>query len=128
MIDDELQVLGEKRKLSKHDRWKLYSLLLVIAVALGIGFLWLLSPQQPEIAKKEKGDSTIIPELQSAADSLLNAELTEINGLQGQVIVMEVQTGEIMAMVGLERNYEGKYQPCQNFTYQQELGSLMKTA
>ena len=128
MIDDELQVLGEKRKLSKHDRWKLYSLLLVIAVALGVGFLWFLYPQQPEIAEKGKGDSTIIPELQSAADSLLNAELTEINGLQGQVIVMEVQTGEILAMVGLERNYEGKYQPCQNFTYQQELGSLMKTA
>lgn len=127
MIDDELQVLGEKRKLSKHDRWKLYSLLLVIAVALGVGFLWFLYPQQPEITEKGKGDSTIIPELQSAADSLLNAELTEINGLQGQVIVMEVQTGEILAMAGLERKFEGKYQPCQNFAYQQELGSLMKT-
>ena len=127
MIDDELQVLGEKRKLSKHDRWKICFVLLVIVVTLGIGFLWFLYPQQPEIAEKGKGDSTIIPELQSAADSLLNAELTEINGLQGQVIVMEVQTGEILAMAGLERKFEGKYQPCQNFAYQQELGSLMKT-
>jgi len=30
-----------------------------------------------------------------------------------------------LAMVGLERNFEGKYQPCQNFHYQQELGALM---
>jgi cell division protein FtsI (penicillin-binding protein 3) len=31
-------------------------------------------------------------------------------------------------MSGLERNYEGKFQSCKNFAYQQELGSLMKTA
>jgi cell division protein FtsI (penicillin-binding protein 3) len=31
-------------------------------------------------------------------------------------------------MVGLERNFEGKFQTCKNFGYQQELGSLMKTA
>ena len=74
------------------------------------------------------GDPTILPDLQAVATSLLNAELTEIGGQQGQVIVMEVHTGEILAMVGLERNFEGKYQPCQNFGYQQELGSLMKTA
>ena len=58
----------------------------------------------------------------------LNDKLTEINGLQGQVIIMNVQTGEILAMAGRERNFEGKFQPCQNFAYQQELGSLMKTA
>ncbi len=74
------------------------------------------------------GESTIVPELQWAVDSLLNAQMTEIgNCLQGQAIVMEVQTGEILAMVGLERNYEGKFQPCKNFAYQQELGSLMHT-
>ena len=63
--------------------------------------------------------STIIPMLQEAADSLLKEKLTEIEGLHGQVIVMEVQTGEIVAMVGLERNFEGKYLPCKNFAYQQ---------
>ena len=41
---------------------------------------------------------------------------------------MKVETGEILAMVGRERNYEGRFQPCKNFAYQQELGSLMKTA
>ena len=74
------------------------------------------------------GEPTIIPELQAAVDSMLNDELTLINGLQGQVIVMEVQTGEILAMSGLERNFEGKFQPCKNFGYQQELGSAMMTA
>ena len=75
-----------------------------------------------------KEGSTISPALQHAADSLLNDKLTEINGLQGQVIIMNVHTGEILAMAGRERNFEGKFQPCQNFAYQQELGSLMKTA
>ena len=75
------------------------------------------------------GDPTIVPELQATVDSILNANMTEIgNCLQGQAIVMEVQTGEILAMSGLERNFEGKFQPCKNFAYQQELGSLMKTA
>ena len=41
---------------------------------------------------------------------------------------MNVQTGEIMAMSGLERNFEGKFQPCKNFSYQQELGQLTQTA
>ena len=71
----------------------------------------------------------MVPELQTIVDSILNANMTEIgNCLQGQAIVMDVETGEILAMSGLERNFEGKFQPCQNFAYQQELGSLMKTA
>jgi cell division protein FtsI (penicillin-binding protein 3) len=39
---------------------------------------------------------------------------------------MNVQTGEILAMAGRERNFEGKFQPCLNFAYQQDLGSLIK--
>ena len=73
------------------------------------------------------GEPTIVPELQHAVDSFLKEELDMIDGLQGQAIVMEIETGEILAMVGLERNFEGEYQPCNNFTYQQELGSLMMT-
>ena len=130
MIDDELQVLGEPRKLSKRDRWKIAIVLIAIAVALSAGFYWYLTPQQPEKIKSGKiiGESTIIPELQTAVDSILNEQMTEIgNCLQGQAIVMEVQTGEILAMVGLERNFEGKFQSCKNFAYQQELGNLMHT-
>lgn len=130
MRDDELQVLGKSQKLSKRDRWKIAIILLAIAFALGIGFYLVLSPQTSKTTKIEKtpGEPTIVPELQECVDSLLNEELLEIDGLQGQVIVMEVQTGEILAMVGRERKFDGTFQPCNNFAYQQELGSLMKTA
>ena len=72
--------------------------------------------------------TTINCQLQTVVDSLLKGELEQINGLQGQTIVMEVQTGEILTMSGQERNFEGKFQSCKNFGYQQELGSLVKTA
>ena len=96
---------------------------------LGLGVTGLYRPVgQNKKDRQRKGESTIVPELQSAVDSLLNAELTEIDGLQGQVIVMEVQTGEILAMAGRERKFDGTFQPCNNFAYQQELGSLTMTA
>ena len=72
--------------------------------------------------------TTISPALHHAVDSMLNCKLEEIKGLQGQVVIMKVESGEIMAMAGRERNFEGKFQPCQNFAYQQELGSLIKVA
>lgn len=128
MNNDELQVLGTPEKKSKLTLL-LIAAIAVIALMIGAGFYWNYYSKQPEKIKtgKKIGESTIIPELQYAVDSLLNAELTEIDGLQGQAIVMEVETGEILAMVGLERNFEKKYQPCKNFAYQQELGSLMMT-
>ena len=134
MIDDELQVLGKPHKMSKKTKW-LISIsaiaLMILCVVLGMIIHSSLSPQQTIKIKSGKkiGDPTIVPELQTIVDSILNANMTEIgNCLQGQAIVMEVQTGEILAMSGLERNFEGNFQPCQNFAYQQELGSLMKTA
>ncbi len=134
MIDDELQVLGKPHKMSKKTKW-LISIsaiaLMILCVVLGMIIHSSLSPQQTIKIKtgKKIGDPTIVPELQATVDSILNANMTEIgNCLQGQAIVMEVQTGEILAMSGLERNFEGKFQPCKNFAYQQELGSLMKTA
>ena len=134
MIDDELQVLGKPHKMSKREKWMISIsaiALMILCVFLGMVIHSSLSPQQPEIimSGKKIGDPTIVPELQATVDSILNANMTEIgNCLQGQAIVMEVQTGEILAMSGLERNFEGKFQPCKNFAYQQELGSLMKTA
>ena len=139
MNDDELQVLGYEAKQKKHRRWLLTIVVfgaVVAAVVIGgliIRYAIKGAMDFDEELMRNDGlrpsdDTTIIPALQDAADSLLNAKLTEIDGLQGQVIVMEVQTGEILAMVGLERNFEGKFQPCKNFAYQQELGSLTKTA
>ena len=130
MRDDELQVLGSEKKRHKYNKVAI-AIIALVAMAIGAGLYWALSSQQPEKIKtgKKIGDPTIVPRLQTVVDSLLNAKMTEIgNCLQGQVIVMEVQTGEILAMVGQERNYEGKFQPCKNFAHQQELGSLTKTA
>ena len=126
MNNDELQVLGTENR--KSNTWK-WIVVAVCAILLAIIFIIYnrCSSTDHSLPMSQEG-STISPALQYAADSLLNDKLTEINGLQGQVIVMNVQTGEILAMAGRERNFESKFQPCQNFAYQQELGSLMKTA
>ena len=127
MKQKEFKVLGileKKRKLTL----LVIAAIAVVALMFGAGFYCI---QQPEKIKtgKNTGESTIVPELQTAVDSLLKAQMTRIgNCLQGQTIVMKVETGEIIAMVGLERNHEGKFQACNNFAYQQELGSLMKPA
>ena len=129
MNNDELQILGAQKP-KKKNKVVIAIIALVALLAIG-GLYYASSSKQPEKIKtgKKIGESTIVPELQSAVDSLLNAQMTEIgNCLQGQAIVMEVQTGEILAMSGLERNFEGKFQTCKNLGYQQELGSLMKTA
>ena len=131
MNNDELQVLGTAKKNRKNIVRGILALLAAIAILIGFGFyLNQCSSGTVKIKTgKKMGDSTIVPELQKAVDSLLNAQMIKIgNCLHGQVIVMEVETGEILAMVGQERNYEGKFQSCNNFAYQQELGSLMKTA
>jgi len=128
MIDDELQVLGTKKPKRKN-KVMIAIIALVTILAIG-GIYYASSSKQPEKIKSGKiiGEPTIIPELQTAVDSILKEQMTEIgNCLQGQAVVIEVQTGEILAMVGLERNYEDKFQPCKNFAYQQELGALMHT-
>lgn len=51
------------------------------------------------IPQKEKV-STINPALQTKVHSILQDKINEINAISGQAIVMEVQTGEIKAMVG----------------------------
>ena len=44
--------------------------------------------------------STIDTTLQSKVDSILQNKMSEINAISGQAIVMDIQTGEIKAMVG----------------------------
>lgn len=128
MIQKVFKELGSPQK-----RKKLTLLVVVMisvfALMIGARFYWEHSPQQPEKIKtgKKMGEPTIVPKLQAAVDSMLRDELEMIDGLQGQAIVMKVQTGEILAMIGLKRDFDKKYQPCYNFSYQQELGSLMMT-
>ena len=128
MRNDDFQVLGVERKKRQRYRWLVVMLsVIAIGIAVGLGVYWATSPKTVRTGKR-MGDSTIVPELQAVADSLLNAELTLIDGLQGQAIVMEVETGEILAMVGRERKFDGTFQPCENFAYQQEQGSVAKAA
>ena len=57
------------------------------------------------IPEKEK-TSTIDITLEAKVDSILQDKITEINAISGQAIVMEVQTGEIKAMVGKGNSQE----------------------
>ena len=60
---------------------------------------------------------TIDSTLQTNATAILESKLSEINAQSGQAIVMEVQTGQIKALVGLTRKDSTNYQPCENFLY-----------
>ena len=123
--NDELQVLGSD---TKQKNWKWIAVVVGVVLLAIACFIYNRCGSTDRSLPMTQEGTTISPALQYAADSLLQDKLKEINGLQGQVIIMNVQTGEILAMAGRERNFEGKFLPCKNFAYQQELGSLMKTA
>ena len=125
MNNDELQILGTEQR--KGHTWKWIVAAVCVVLSIACYFIYNRCNSTEHSLPMSQEGSTISPALQHAADSLLNDKLTEINGLQGQVIIMNVQTGEILAMAGRERNFEGKFQPCQNFAYQQELGALTMT-
>lgn len=65
--------------------------------------------------------STIDSTLQTNATAILGSKLSEINAQSGQVIVMEVQTGQIKALVGLTRKDSTNYQHVRTSLY----GSLL---
>ena len=125
MNNDELQILGTEQR--KGHTWKWIVAAICVVLSIACYFIYNRCNSTEHSLPMSQEGSTISPALQYVADSLLNDKLTEINGLQGQVIIMNVQTGEILAMAGRERNFEGKFQPCQNFAYQQELGALTMT-
>lgn len=68
--------------------------------------------------------STIDSTLQTNATAILESKLSEINAQSGQVIVMEVQSGQIKALVGLTRKDSVNYQPCENFSVWQSTGLM----
>ena len=125
MNNDELQVLGTENR--KSNNWKWIVAIACVVLTIVCYLIYNRCSSTGNTLPMSQEGSTISPALQHAADSLLNDKLTEINGLQGQVIIMNVQTGEILAMAGRERNFEGKFQLCQNFAYQQKLGALTMT-
>ena len=68
--------------------------------------------------------SSIDSTLQTNATAILGSKLSEINAQSGQVIVMEVQTGQIKALVGLTNKDSTNYQPCENFSVWQSTGLM----
>ena len=70
--------------------------------------------------KDTQTSTTIDSTLQVKATSILENKLIELNALSGQTIIMEVQTGHIKAMVGLERKDSADYQSCENFSQTHE--------
>ena len=88
-------------------------LIIILFIAVSISSCKL---KESSLTNTENIDST----LQVQATSVLENKLTELNALSGQAIVMEVQTGHIKVMVGLERKDSADYQPCENFSQAHE--------
>ncbi len=68
--------------------------------------------------------STLDDTLQVKVISILENKLSEINVLSVQVIIMEVQSGQIKALVGLEKKDSANYQECNNVAYRQASGLI----
>lgn len=96
---------------------KNFTLIVVAALAL-----MACSPTKQKAEQILTIDST----LQTKATSILENKLLELNAPSGQVIIMEVQTGQIKALVRLERKDSTNYQSCENFAQAHESG-LMHT-
>jgi len=73
----------------------------ICITAILVSFLSSCHPKQQE----DKQVFTIDSTLQVKVTSILENKLSELNALSGQAIIMEVQTGHIKAMVGLESKY-----------------------
>jgi hypothetical protein len=100
-MGEELQVLGAESKQKNRRRWVLGILGFVAVIIIASGLVFFVkyavkgAMNFDEKLIRNDGDrgldeTSIILDLQDVVDSLLDAKLTEIDGLQGQVVVMEV--------------------------------------
>ena len=91
-------------------------------IKVGICFHCFLLSCQPK--QRTEIISTIDSTLQVNATSILEEKLSEINAQSGQVIVMEVQSGQIKALVRLTKKDSTNYQSCENFSVWQSTGLM----
>ena len=74
--------------------------------------------------------TTIDVGMQDLAEQAVVDELKEINGEMGVAILMEVKTGDVKAIVNMQRGADGKYREMVNnaISYRCEPGSVFKVA
>ena len=74
--------------------------------------------------------TTIDVNMQDLAERALLDELKEVNGEMGVAILMEVETGDVKAIVNMIKNNEGRYIEAVNsaISYRCEPGSVFKVA
>ncbi len=83
---------------------------------------------QPAIAGADV-HTTIDVSMQDFCEDALVQKLKEIDGMYGVAILMDVKTGDIKAMVNMERIAEGTYSDVRNYAVSQLMqpGSVFKT-
>lgn len=91
--------------------------------ALGIFIIYCLWSCQSR-QQETNTISTIDTDLQVQTSYILENKLSELNALSGQAIIMEVQTEQIKAMVGLERKDSATYQTSEKLPQTQTLGLI----
>lgn len=74
--------------------------------------------------------TTLDPDVQDVADKALRRQLERQNALWGTTIVMETQTGEILALANLGRRSDGSYGELENYALSRRMepGSTFKAA
>lgn len=97
---------------------KIFKLLIILS--LGMLILSCTNRKDRTTSNISDIDST----LQSLITSILEDKLSELNALSGQAIIMEVLTGQIKAMVGLERKDSATYQTSEKLPQTQTLGLI----
>ncbi len=109
--DNEIQILNSRPK-KRLWIW----MFIIAAILLVIPFFFIKEGQV------KHSDTYIDSTLQVKVSNILSDKLTELNARFGQVIVMETETGAVKAMVGLQKNFDDTYVPCDIFAYQQASG------
>ncbi len=96
------------------------------------GNVWMPVTDENEVEPKDGNDiiTTIDINLQDVAENALLSQLIKHDAHHGSVILMEVQTGEVKAIVNLEKGKDGKYRENYNYAIGEstEPGSTFKLA